>query len=97
MIVGMPTFQANFIKVKYTNNMTKVIITLEGGIITSVCANKLLDITVVDYDLIDNGESPVFKLEQDEIFKNGEAYQLIDNALGPAEQEVRDELKRMKI
>lgn len=77
--------------------MTKLIITLEGGMITSIRATKPVDVTIVDYDLPDVGEDPVFKYEEVEIFKEGEAYQSVDNAMGPTEQEVRDELKRMKI
>lgn len=77
--------------------MTKVVITIEGGSIQSVHTNyKDLDITVVDYDNLE--ENPVQEIEVDGFFKEGEAYKLWSSkSPSMAEIEVRDKLKELKV
>lgn len=57
----------------------KVLITVEKGMIQSVDSNTDIDIVIVDYDSQDY-EKPysLFRGPQDNIFKNGESYKLID-------------------
>lgn len=76
---------------------TKIVIVIEDGNIQYIYGNKDVDVTVIDYDIIANGDEPVYKYSVDNLFKDGEAYQLIDSAFGMAEKEARDELKRLKI
>lgn len=74
---------------------TKIIIEVRGGTVQCISANRNCDIIIVDYDNIDNGESPVSGvLAQDATFQDGEAYQLFTEP-GKQEEEVRDELKRI--
>ncbi|WP_259071299.1 hypothetical protein HDF24_04490 [Mucilaginibacter sp. X4EP1] len=75
----------------------KVLITVSGGVITSFNTN-LPDckVLIVDYDLQDDGVEPVREIEeQDEMFEDGKSYLLFEGS-NPSEQEVADELKRLK-
>ena len=74
----------------------KIIITVEGGIIQSVCAtDPKLEIVVIDYD--NDDEDKVFKYEPDYIFKEGEGYKVLLGNLNGVEKLVREELKEMNV
>ena len=78
----------------------KILITVEGGIVQDVSSNTDVDIIIIDYDT-DNIEEPVIlqRGPQDNLFKNGQSYKLVDTGkfpLGEEEQDVVDYLKREK-
>lgn len=76
----------------------KIIITIEGGLVQAICAtDPKIEIFVVDYDNIDQGDDPVYEYSPDYVFKDGHAHEIFMGSLNPAETEVRDELKRLKV
>lgn len=76
---------------------TKILIRVEGGIVQSICSNNpSVEIAVVDYDNVDNGE-PAFNgiISTPDVVQEN-MYELIDAEGGtPSEKEAREELKRI--
>jgi hypothetical protein len=73
----------------------KVLIVMEGGLISSVFANTEIDYVIVDHDLADDGECPVHSIRNpDSIIEN--MYELYTNNSYQKEIEIRDELKRIQ-
>lgn len=69
----------------------KILITVEGGIVQSVNSNTDIEVVIVDYDTANEIEPVVIRKGlQDNLFKNGDAYKLVD------EEEVIDYLKKEK-
>lgn len=76
---------------------TKILITVEGGIVQSVISNnKEIEYVIVDYDL--KGDEPVIVGEKTkpEKLKGDNFYELFTDKKDPVEMEVRDSLKRKK-
>lgn len=76
---------------------TKVLVTLRGGMIEEMYANNEIELVVVDYDLVDHGESPVSTphvsyYSDEHVGFSG----LFTDTSDPVEMEIRDELKRLK-
>lgn len=73
----------------------KIIIEIRGGNLTAVLSNVDLHYVLVDFDNIDIGALPVSgPFEPDGVSDN--LYALYNDP-EPADQEIREELKRLKI
>jgi hypothetical protein len=73
----------------------KVLIVMEGGLISSVFANNNIDYVIVDHDLTDYGEYPVHGTYKPErIIEN--MYELYTDNSDQEKIEIRDELKRIQ-
>lgn len=69
---------------------TKVLITVQGGLIQSVCSNQHnMTVIIVDYDRGDHGENPVYEEPVQGINEI-----TFDNPT-PMEAEVKNELERI--
>lgn len=74
----------------------KIVIEVRGGMVQAVRSNKNIEYVVVDYDNIDNGESPVGdKLDADTVWPGDTMYDYY-SGFTTQETEVMEELKRMK-
>jgi hypothetical protein len=74
----------------------RILIEVEGGVITRIISTEPIEVITVDWDNIQAGDGFV-ESEQDHIAKKGEFYQYFTDASIPVEMEIRDELKRSKI
>lgn len=76
---------------------TKLLIELKGGTIVRVCANKDVDIAIVDLDLAATGAEPIKKiLNPDAIVEN--LWEIYNNEQDiPLYAEVKEFLKRNKL
>lgn len=70
---------------------TKILITVQGGLIQSVCTNnpENTKVIIVDYDRADQGENPVYEEPAQDINEI-----TFDNPT-PMETEVKNELERI--
>jgi hypothetical protein len=76
---------------------SKLVIVVEGGNIQQIFSNNPnTEIVVVDYDMGEVGEDPAFRYSIDNVFQDGEAYQLFNEPY-PMDREIRDYLKSIKL
>lgn len=76
---------------------TKIIIEIKGGNIQNISSTCEVDVCIVDYDLLDDGEEPINGiLAQDVLFESGKAHELYTDANDPQEMEIKDLLKALK-
>jgi hypothetical protein len=73
----------------------KVLIIVSGGNVQSVVVNQDTDVILIDHDNIDAGDPPV-NYYPSEKFDDGEAHQLFTHTNDKREEEIHDELKRLK-
>lgn len=80
--------------------MTKILIEVRGGNVVAVSATQEdVQLCIVDYDNIDEGNNPVCvsdPLGPDATFEPGKAHELFTDSSDPVEMEVKEELKRIK-
>jgi hypothetical protein len=75
--------------------MTRILIEVNGGVITRITSTAPIEIITVDWDNIQAGDGFVESVP-DRIAKRGEFYQcFMEN--DPLETEIREDLKRSKI
>lgn len=74
----------------------KILITFRGGEVVNVNTNMDADIVIVDFDVLDQGNSPVSAILAPDSISPGPFYQDFTDEQDPEEVEVRDELKRLK-
>ena len=64
----------------------KIVITIEGGMVTTMSSNTDVEMIILDYDNPENGGKIVDGIHfQDKLFRNGEAYKLIS---GESDEEI---------
>jgi len=76
----------------------KILITIEGGMISSIGANMPIEILINDYD--NQEDDQIYEYKPDAIFTNGEAHKLITaeggSPLSMAENLLKSHLKDVK-
>jgi hypothetical protein len=76
--------------------MTRILIEVNGGMITNIISTAPIEIITVDWDNIQAGDGFVESVP-DRIVKRGEFYQTFSDESDPLQMEIHDELKRSKI
>ena len=78
----------------------KLLIIIEGGMIQSIASNSPIDIVINDYD--NDEDDQVYGYTLDAVFKDGEAFRLLDREkvlagpLSPSEVLLREHLRDIK-
>lgn len=73
----------------------KILIIVSGGNVQDVVTNQEVDVILIDHDNIDAGDKPVNYYPTNS-FKDGEAHQLFTQFDDKREEEIHNELKRLK-
>lgn len=74
---------------------TKVAIEVKNGEVIAVHSTKPIEYVIIDYDGIDNGNTPVSSVFTPDMVSDN-IYEIFTDTSVPVEMEVRDELKRIK-